>query len=252
RPGTKLVVIDEGAGTRLGYALGWLPLPVADVGGHISEFEEAISPVKARKHVVIGGGIDERRFAPAPQPAPSRDFLMVGRFLPYKGQLRFLEQLPAGARARLVGPSDSIDPGYLAAVQAKAAELGVPIDFDLPDEELTEAYRDARYTVQVPVDMRRLNTNAAPPELLGLTMLEAMACGSVPICPGTGASAEFVEDGRTGLTYEAGSEAALAAVLQSALDEPARHAALRDGALSEAARWTWAEGARRLIQALGL
>ncbi len=251
RPRTKLAVMDHGAGTRLGYALSWLRLPQADLGVHQSEFEAGISPIEARQHVVVRGGVDERRFAPASGRAPTTDFLMVGRFLPYKGQLRFLEQLPDGATARLIGPSDSTDPAYLEAVRAKAAERGVQVHFDVSDEELVDAYRDARHTVQVPIDLRRYE-GAAPPELLGLTMLEAMACGSVPICPGTGASAEFVADGRTGLTYDAGSEQALGAVLRGALDEPGRHAALREAALSEAARWTWGEAARGLTRALGL
>jgi glycosyltransferase involved in cell wall biosynthesis len=251
RRNTILVGMDHGAGTRLGYVLSWMPLPGADVGAHQSEFEAQISPVQAGRHVTIRGGVDERRFAPADGVTPTTDFLMVGRFLPYKGQLTFLEQLPAGASARLIGPSDSTDPDYLQAVRDKAAALGVPMRFDVSDQELVEAYRDARHTVQVPIDPRRYE-GAAPPELLGLTMLEAMACGSVPICPGTGASAEFVTDGRTGRTYEAESTDALAGVLRGALEDPGAHAALRVGALAEAERWTWTEAARGLIGALGV
>lgn len=251
RRGTRLVVVDHGGGTRLGYALSWIPLPSADIGAHQSEFEAEISPTKARSHVVIRGGIDDRRFRPVRDRTASYDFLMVGRFLPYKGQLRFLECLPEGARARLIGPSDSEDPAYLLAVADKAAERGVKIEFDVPDEELVAAYQDARYTVQVPIDFRRY-AGAAPPELLGLTMLEAMACGSVPICPATGASAEFVNGGRTGLTYEAGSVESLGATLRGALRDRDGHVRLRDGALSESGRWTWTAAARSLLGALGV
>ncbi|HYF28548.1 MAG TPA: glycosyltransferase family 4 protein [Baekduia sp.] len=250
RRGARVAVIDHGAGTRVGYLLGWIPFPQADVGAHQSEFEAAISPIRARRHIVIRGGVDQRRFrAPADGTAAARDFLMVGRFLPYKGQLRFLECLPHGARALLIGPRDSDDPEYRDAVVAKAAELGVPIRFDVSDEELIEAYQTSRHTVQVPVDIRRYE-GAAPPELLGLTMLEAMACGSVPICPATGASAEFVRDGHTGRTYEAGSADGLSRVLLAALDDDG-HGALRTGALAEARRWTWAHAARELVSAVG-
>jgi glycosyltransferase involved in cell wall biosynthesis len=249
RRDTVLVGMDHGAGTRLGYVLSWLPLPGADLGAHQSDFEAAISPIQASRHVTIRGGVDERRFAPVDGVSATTDFLMVGRFLPYKGQLRFLENLPDGASARLIGPSDTTDPAYLQAVRALAADRGVEIRFDVSDEELADAYRAARYTVQVPIDFRRYE-GAAPPELLGLTMLEAMACGSVPICPATGASAEFVTDGRTGRTYEADSAPALAAVLRRAVEEHHVHEALRDGALAEAERWTWTEAARALIGAL--
>ncbi|WP_354697393.1 hypothetical protein DSM112329_03018 [Paraconexibacter sp. AEG42_29] len=245
---TAFVVIDHGAGTRLGYALSWLPLAGATLGAHQSEFEAGISPIKADRHVTVRGGVDERRFTPD-GTTPDRDFLMVGRFEPYKGQLRFLEQLPEGARAELIGPSDNNDAAYVASVRALAHERGVPIRHDVSDLELVAAYRGARHTVQVPVDLRRYG-GAAPPELLGLTMLEAMACGSVPICPGTGASAEFVADGATGRTYDADSESGLSAVLQDALTDTDGHAALRAGAIAESGRWTWGAAARALLAAL--
>lgn len=247
----KLVGMDHGAGTRLGYVLSWLPLPEADLGAHQSDFEAAVSPVRAREHVTVRGGVDERRFRPADAHDPGTDFLMVGRFLPYKGQLRFLEQLPEGASARLVGPSDSTDPEYLRAVREKAAMLGVRMDFDVSDDDLVRAYQDARHTVQVPIDFRRYE-GAAPPELLGLTMLEAMACGSVPICPADGASAEFVHSDRSGLTYASEAPESLGAVLRRALDDPDGHHALRSAALAESARWTWTQAARGLIAALDL
>jgi glycosyltransferase involved in cell wall biosynthesis len=252
RRSTRLVSIDHGAGTRLGYALSWLPLPGADLGGHQSEFEASITPIRARAHATIRGGIDDLRFTPAGAGEEAKtDFLMVGRFLPYKGQLRFLECLPDGVSARLIGPSDSEDPDYFGQVKAKASELGVPVELDVSDDELVAAYRSTRYTVQVPIDFRRYE-GAAPPELLGLTMLEAMACGSVPICPGTGASAEFVTAGRTGVTYAAGSADALAAALRTAREDRAAHPLLRTGALAEARRWTWDAAVRTLVDALGL
>jgi glycosyltransferase involved in cell wall biosynthesis len=246
---TTFVAMDHGAGTRVGYALSWLPLPGAGVGAHQSAFEASVSPIRARAHATIRGGVDERRFRPDDSVAQDIDVLMVGRFLPYKGQLRFLQHLPDGATAMLIGPSDSTDPDYLQEVRALAQARGVTVRFDVGDDDLAAAYRSARHTVQVPIDFRRYD-GAAPPELLGLTMLEAMASGSVPICPGTGASAEFVTDGRNGLTYEAGSADALAAVLRRALVDRDGHAALRQGALAEAHDWTWAAAARALIAAL--
>lgn len=246
---TVLVGMDHGAGTRMGYALSWLPLGQAGLGAHQSAFEAGVSPVGGRRHALIRGGVDPVLFRPLSTPA-STDFLMVGRFLPYKGQLRFLERLPEGASARLVGPSDSTDPAYLAAVRERAEAVGAVIEFDVSDVELVAAYRDARFTVQVPIDFRRFD-GAAPPELLGLTMLEAMACGSVPICPGTGASAEFVSDGCTGFTYAAGDADALANALRSALTTE-HHGRLRRAALTEAKRWTWPEAARGLVDALSL
>ncbi len=251
RRGTALVSMDHGAGTRYGYGLSWLPLPQADVGAHQSAFESSVSPVRARRNVLVRGGVDDRLFV-AGDLARERgtDFLLVGRFVPYKGQLQFLEALPAGATASLIGPSDSVDPAYQARVRDAAAARRVSIRHDVSDAELVAAYQDARYTVQVPVDVRRY-AGAAPPELLGLTMLEAMACGSVPICPSTGASAEFVRDGETGVTYEAGDVIALRAALGRA-HAGGPSAELRGGVLAEATRWTWTAAAEELVGALGI
>lgn len=249
RPDTRLVVMDHGAGTRRGYAMAALPLPGADLALHQTAFEQAISPLRGRRHAVIRGGIDDRRFFPVDAAERDVDFLLVGRFVPYKGQRRLIDALPEGARARLVGPSDSEDPAYLADVVAAAEARGVEISFDVSDEELVAAYRTARYTVQVPLDVRRYK-KAAPPELLGLTMLEAMACGSIPICPGDGASSEFVVDGRTGLTYDAESDGALRETLGRALAERDGEPALRAGAVDAAGTWTWSCAAESLLEML--
>jgi glycosyltransferase involved in cell wall biosynthesis len=247
--GGKLVGIDYGGGSVAGYRLNRLPLPAADLGAHISEFERRISPVRARRHVVIHGGTDPERFTPPAAESRDVDFLLVGRFLPHKGQELLLEALPEGARARLIGPSDSDDPAYMARVRERAAALGVDVVLDARDADLVEAYRGARYTVQVPrltVDRR----DATPPELLGLTLLEAMACGSVPVCPADGPSAEFVHDGRTGYTYELGSRDQLARTLAAALAAEDERERLRRAALEECGRWTWPAAASALLAAL--
>lgn len=248
RRGT-LVGIDHGGGSVAGYRLDRLPLPSADVGGHVSEFEAALSPVKATRHRVLRGGVDPGLFRPPDKERCEHDFLMVGRFLRHKGQALFLDSLPATARALLIGPRDSDDPGYRDDVAARAARSGVEVRFDASDAELAAAYQRSHYTVQVPVQTVR-RQDATPLELLGLTMLEAMACGSVPICPTTGSSAEFVRDGSTGLGYRAGSRDDLARVLSGALAPGARREELRRGAVEEASRWTWASAADTLLAAL--
>lgn len=245
----RLVGIDYGGGSVGGYRLARLPLPWADVGAHISAFEAARSPVRARRHVVVRGGTDPQVFSPPAREQRDLDVLMVGRFLAHKGQLLVLEALPPGARALLIGPADSEQPDYLAAVRERAAQLDVDLVHDVSDADLVAAYQRARCTVQAPVETVR-RRGATPPELLGLTMLEAMACGSVPVAPATGASAEFVRDGRTGLTYVAQSTQDLRRVLSDALADPQGLAAVQRGALEEAPRWTWPAAAEALLAAL--
>jgi glycosyltransferase involved in cell wall biosynthesis len=244
-----LVGIDYGGGSVAGYRLARLPLPIADVGAHISEFEETLSPVRAHRDVVVRGGTAPAVFAPPAVEAREVDFLMVGRFLPHKGQRDFLEALPAGASALLIGPSDTDDRPYLEDVQRLAAARDVEIRFDASDDELVDAYRRARFTAQVPRFLVH-RKGAAPPELLGLTMLEAMACGSVPVAPGSGPTAEFVRAGETGVPYDPYADGALAAALREAVSSDERRLALQRGALEESRRWTWPAAARALLDTL--
>jgi glycosyltransferase involved in cell wall biosynthesis len=58
------------------------------------------------------------------------------------------------------------------------------------------------------------------PELLGQTLLEAMACGTPVICTRAGSMPEVVEDGSTGFIIEPGDRAALRERLRWLLEHP--------------------------------
>jgi glycosyltransferase involved in cell wall biosynthesis len=246
RSGT-LAAIDLGGGSLAAGAIGRLPLPKVDVATYKTSFEEQWSPIRARHGFVMRCGLDDSFFTPPQREERDVDFLLVARFLPHKGQREFVQALPEGARGRLVGPRGTDRPEYQQEVFHLAEERGVAVDLDLTDGELVEAYRRARYTVQVPI--------ARPgeaPELLGLTMLEAMACGSVPISPTGGPSAEFARDGDTGIEYRAGDVADLTRVMTAALGDEERRRLLAAGALEETRSWTWRSGAQQLIDESGI
>ena len=150
-----------------------------------------------------------------------------------------------------MGPSASSHTDYRDAVFARAAELGVEVAVDRPDAEIVRAYQRAKYTVQVPV--RPSDPRAAPPELLGLTVLEAMACASVPVTADAGPGTEFVRDGVTGLTYRAESAASLAETLRRALAlGRAERAELAAAARAESERWSWEAAARTILASFGV
>jgi glycosyltransferase involved in cell wall biosynthesis len=246
RSGT-LVAFDLGGGSLAAARLSRLPLPPADLVAFKTAYEARISPVRARRKMMMRGGLDSSLFSPPERDERNVDFLLVARFLPHKGQREFLRALPSGARGRLVCPSGSYDPGYQEEVERLAKERGVAIDIDLSDAELVEAYRGARYTVQVPI--------ARPqdaPELLGLSMLEAMACGSVPISPKGGPSAEFARDGETGIEYRPGDVVDLARVMAAAHQDDERRRGLSAAGVEESRHWSWREAAQSLLEEAGI
>jgi glycosyltransferase involved in cell wall biosynthesis len=70
------------------------------------------------------------------------------------------------------------------------------------DEQVRELYRRAWVNV-LPTRHVDCYGNLEPaPELMGLTLLEAMACGTPVICHRAGAMPEFVQPGETGFVYD--------------------------------------------------
>lgn len=248
RPSLQVAVFDHGGSSVTGRRLAATRLPAPDIGAVQSEFEAALTPMRTKRTTMVRGGISREMFSADPSASRGVDFLLVGRFEPHKGQLQFLQALPAQSTARLIGSAGTKRPAYRDRVLADAAAAQVQVTIGASDEELVRAYQTSRFIVQVP--LRSSDATAPPPELLGLTLLEGMACGCVPICPSTGPAAEFVHDRVNGFTYEAESVDDLARVLRHAQAGDFDRRALSATALAASADWTWEGAADRLIEAL--
>jgi glycosyltransferase involved in cell wall biosynthesis len=242
-----LIAIDHGGGHVNGVRLARLPLPPADLVAIQSEFEKRVTPLRGRRVCNMRGGIVDELFSPPAVEERTIDFLLVGRFLPHKGHREFQRALPPGAVAMLIGPSGTYEDAYRDEVMTLAADRGVEVRLDLTDAELRDVYRQTRYVVQVPIA-----PPGTAPELLGLTPLEGMACGAVPICPRHGASAEFARDGETGLQYEDQDIDDLGRVLAAAYSDESRRRTLAAAALVETRRWTWRAAAEVLVAQSGI
>lgn len=82
-----------------------------------------------------------------------------------------------------------------------------------------------------------------------LKLLEAMACGVVPVVPDLGELPELVGNGAAGLVYPAGSTPALVAALELLIGDEARRARLAAHCITLAQRRSWTAIAS---EALGL
>jgi glycosyltransferase involved in cell wall biosynthesis len=242
-----MIAIDHGGGNLAGSRLARLPLPRVDLASIQSVFEARMTPMQGRRVCNMRGGIVAELFAPPGTEQRSIDFLMVGRWVPHKGQREFLQALPAGARAMLVGQSGTYDPAYRDEVLKLAAERQVEVQLDLSDDELVRAYQRTRYVVQVPIA-----PPGTAPELLGLSLLEGMACGAVPICPRHGASAEFARHDDTGLQYEDNSVDDLRRSLTRAHADEDGRIRMAAAAVNESRIWTWRAAAETLLREAGI
>jgi len=149
-----------GRGSRIAWRL-------ADA---IATASEESFPVVTRKKAVLGHGIDTSLFSDtADASRGGRTLLVVGRLDPVKHVEDALEalELLADARLRVVGPPG--DPGYVRRLSVGADER---VSFEPPRTygRMPELYREADVLV-----------NTSDTDSVDKVVLEAMACGTVPV-----------------------------------------------------------------------
>ncbi len=208
-----------------------------------SQFAAQFLPVaKTTAIACIPGGIDTERFCPDPTLPKQQKILYAGRLLPHKGINYLLEGFRLLDRANChltilgrVGP-----PAFFQHLQALAAGLNVSFVTDADDDRLLYEYRTAKVSVLPSVHRDLYDKFTAVPELMGLTLLEAQACGTPVVCTDAGAMAEFVEDRQTGMVVAQNSGDAIAAALRFILDLPsAEYARWQQRCRDRAIAWSW-------------
>jgi len=200
---------------------------------------------------LLYGGADPARYAPRPDE-PREGVLFVGRLTPHKGVDRLLRALPPGARLTIAG-SAGHDPrppesGYPALLRRLAADRAVRFVVPAPDAELPALYRRARVFVLPSVQRTVYGRAIRISELLGLTLLEAMASGTPVVASALGGVPEIVEDGVTGFLVPPGDVDALRDRLAYLLDHPRAAATMGEAARARVLeRFTWQACAARCL-----
>lgn len=164
---------------------------------------------------VIPMGVDTEEFRPgASGPSDSKKILFIGRLIEQKGVGVLLESFQEISRQAPDSELEIIGYGPLRdALGKRIDELGLsgrarisdPIGHGL----LPEKYRSAR----------ALALPSLIPEGLGMTAVEAGACGVPAITFGLGGTSEFVIDGDTGLVTAANKNALSAGLARILRDD---------------------------------
>lgn len=205
------------------------------------------------KTTAIYGGADTARFRPDPR-ASRRGVLFVGRLTPHKGVDRLVRALPRGATLTVVGTGGH-DPrpperDYPALLERLAEGRDVRFAGRVDEDELPALYRAARVVVLPSVHETCYGTRVAISELLGLSLLEAMASGTPVIASRVGGLPEVVADGDTGFVVPPGDVDALRARLEDVLGDDRLRAEMGDRARTHVVeRFTWAACAERCLGA---
>lgn len=188
---------------------------------HISEYSRQIAGHMdaGRAHVVFGG-VDTEKFSPNGSMHPGGTVLFVGRLLPHKGVNDFIDAMEPGVCAEVVGPAP--DDRYRQELEALARGKTIVFRHDCSDLALVDAYRRAACVVLPSVYRDMYGAETRVPELLGQTLLEAMACGVPGICTDVASLPEVVDHGVTGLVVPPNDPFALRAAIRWMLEHPER------------------------------
>jgi glycosyltransferase involved in cell wall biosynthesis len=151
-------------------------------------------------HEVLVGPVDTSKFSPDPGSARDRSkVLCVSRVVPHKGIDRVIAALPPGLSLTIVGRV--YHEPYYELLRRMADGKNVHFIVDADDEKLLQLYRTSGLFVQASTALDIYGNAVAKSELMGLTTLEAMACGLPAVVSNTGSLPELVPDPRFGLVF---------------------------------------------------
>jgi glycosyltransferase involved in cell wall biosynthesis len=170
---------------------------------HISEYSRRISGHEGLPSArVILGGVDTVKFSPDSSAPRTTRALFVGRLLPHKGVANLIAALPDTCALDIVGPLNTT--GEVEALKTQAAGKPITFHHDVGDAALVDMYRRALCLVLPSVYVTAAGHRTNVPELLGQTLLEAMACATPVICTRVASMPEIVEDRVNGFVVEPG------------------------------------------------
>jgi glycosyltransferase involved in cell wall biosynthesis len=209
-----ICITDHGGFTSpLGVQVGSLEL--ADLIISYSEFGASLYRTQT-PIVLIKGGVDASVFTP-PANRPARDrVLYVGRLLPHKGIDQLIAALPPELPLTVCGRCYHDD--YFGRLRELARGKRVEFITDGDDETIRQLYSRAWVNVLPSVYQDCYGVTHLAPELMGFTLLEAMACGTPVICSRVAAMPEFVREGETGFIFDDGDQ--LTKLLRRMAEDP--------------------------------
>ena len=215
----------------------------------VSKFSASFFPDLASKTTMIGSGIDPERFKPIGLER-ERAVVYVGRIMPHKGIDVLIRAVRADTPVRIIGRvyHDS----YYRHLQSLAEGKRVNFIINASDYEIVREYNAAAVGVLPSVYQSWGGGIHKMPELLGISLLESMACETPVVCTDVGGMPEAVVEGITGFVVPPNEPEALADRLYWLLDHPTEARTMGKAARQHILEnWTWDRVARRCLEAYG-
>ncbi|TAN36188.1 MAG: glycosyltransferase family 1 protein [Verrucomicrobia bacterium] len=204
-----------------------------------------IPAARQEKVLAIPNGVAAEYQPPAtPQTgARKKTILYVGRFDPYKNVIGLLvafeqlrRQMPGAVRLVIAGAPDPRYPEALAFARRHNLETDIEWRGYLNGRQLVEAYQQA--------DVFVLPSRY---EGFGLTVLEAMACGTPVVCSNVSSLPEVAGDAAILVAPDDATK--MTEAIRRVLTEPELAATLREKGVRRAAEFSWRRTAEMTLRA---
>jgi glycosyltransferase involved in cell wall biosynthesis len=188
---------------------------------HISQFSRRLDGHQDLVNAgVIYGGVDPDRFHPDPTVPRTNEVLVVSRLLPHKGIDYVIDAIDEQMSLRVIGHPFAHAADYRKLLSESAAGKNVVFDEQCGDAELIRAYQGALCIVGASVYRSVFGSNHPNSELLGLALLEGMACGRPGIATDVASLPELIEDGVTGFIVPPNDPVAIREKIKWLMDHP--------------------------------
>jgi len=200
-----LILTDLGGGYNAVMLKG-KGLELADGVISISRFAHSfIAPYFSGPYEVIIGPVDTDFFSIGASTSHSPPVaICVSRILPHKGIDRIIKALPPAFKLRVVGRI--YDQAYYELLKQMSVGKDVEFIHDADDKKLLSLYQSSDLFLQGST-CKDCNGNVVPkPELMGLTTLEAIACGLPVIVSDGGSLPELIPDSDYGRVFSTHDE----------------------------------------------
>jgi len=197
---------------------------------------------------IIPNGVDLKKFNPNVKPGDIRKkyklpsgklIFCLGRFVKYKGFEYLIRAMRSVDDATLmIGGAGTMESYYRQIVHSEGLETKVRFLGVVPDEDLPKLYRASDVFV-LPSALRG--------EAFGVTLLEAMACGTPVVASDLPGVKELFTD-KCGLKTKPGDTKELADSINRLLSDDAMRSRMSRNARKNAEKYAWVDISKKIVK----
>lgn len=215
----------------------------------MTNYDKETFKVSDNKFIPIYGGVDLKRYSPVYDK--QKQVIFVGRLLPHKGIEYLIEAIEPGVKCYIAGRP--YDKQHYVSLQTLAKARDIIFLTDAKDEEIINLVQSSSVLVLPSVCVDYNGKSHKNPELFGLVVAEAFACGTPAIVSDAAALPFVVKDRVTGYVVPQNDSIAIRSKIHKLLNNTKLVSELGHNARSLAeAKYNWNKVASSCIDAYGI